>query len=83
MKKIKALNILAIIILLFSVGMITYRLIESIVYNVNGWYLAVPGPGLYKWYEIFNFNMMGDFIFVGPILVLGIVLLVFANKKEK
>lgn len=83
MKKIKALNILAIIILLFSVGMITYRLIESIVYNVNGWYLAVPGPGLYKWYEIFNFNMMGDIIFVGPILVLGIVLLVFANKKEK
>lgn len=83
MKKIKALNILAIIILLFSVGMITYRLIESIVYNVNGWYLAVPGPGLYKWYEIFNFNMMGDIIFVGPILVLGIVLLVFANKKDK
>ena len=83
MKKIKALNILAIIFLLFSVGMITYRLIESIVYNVNGWYLAVPGPGLYKWYEIFNFNMMGDIIFVGPILVLGIVLLVFANKKEK
>lgn len=83
MKKIKALNILAIIILLFSVGMITYRLIESIVYNVNGWYLAVPGPGLYKWYEIFNFNMMGDIIFVGPILVLGIGLLVFANKKEK
>lgn len=83
MKKIKALNILAIIFLLFSVGMITYRLIESIVYNVNGWYLAVPGPGLYKWYEIFNFNMMGDIIFVGPILVLGIVLLVFVNKKEK
>ena len=83
MKKIKALNILAIIFLLFSVGMITYRLIESIVYNVNGWYLAVPGPGLYKWYEIFNFNMMGDIIFVGPIFVLGIVLLVFVNKKEK
>ncbi len=83
MRKIKALNILAIIMLLFSVGIITYRLIESIVYNVNGWYLAVPGPGLYKWYEIFNFNMMGDIIFVGPIFVLGIGLLVFANKKEK
>lgn len=83
MRKIKALNLLAIIILLFSVGMITYRLIESIVYNVNGWYLAVPGPGLYKWYEIFRFNMMGDIIFVGPIFVLGIGLSVFANKKEK
>lgn len=83
MRKIKALNILAIIMLLLSVGMITYRLIESIVYNVKGWYLAIPGPGLYKWYEIFCFNMLGDIVFVGPIFILGVGLLVFANKKEK
>ena len=83
MRKIKALNILAIIMLLFSVGMMAYRLIESIVYNVNGWYLAIPGLALYKWYEIFCFNMLGDIIFVGPIFVLGVGLLVFVNKKEK
>ncbi len=83
MRKNKVLNILAIIMLLFSVGMIICRLIESIVYNVNGWYLAIPGPALFKWYEIFCFNMLGDIVFVGPIFILGVVLLVFANKKVK
>ena len=83
MKKNKVLKILAIIMLVFSVGMITYRLIESIVYNVNGWYLAIPGPALFKWYEIFCFNMLGDIVFVGPIFLLGVGLLFFSNKKRK
>ncbi len=83
MRKNKVLNILAIIMLLFSVGMIIYRLIESIVYNVNGWYLAIPGPALFKWYEIFCFNMLGDIVFVGTIFILGVVLLVFAKKESK
>ena len=81
MRKIKFLNILAIIMLLFSIGMVTYRLIESIVYNVNGWYLAIPGPALFKWYEIFCFNMLGDIVFVGPIFIIGLGLLIFTNKK--
>lgn len=81
MRKNKALNILATIMLIFSTGVVIYRLIESIVYNVNGWYLAIPGPALYKWYEIFCFNMLGDIIFVGPIFLLGIILLVFAKKQ--
>lgn len=83
MRKIKVLNILAIIMVLFSLGMIVYRLIESIVYNVNGWYLAIPGPALFKWYEIFCFNMLGDIVLVGPIFILGAGLLVFTNKKRK
>ena len=82
MRKNKALNILATIMLIFSTGVVIYRLIESIVYNVNGWYLAIPGPALYKWYEIFCFNMLGDIIFVGPIFLLGIILLVFAKKNN-
>lgn len=83
MRKNKVLNILAIIMLLFSVSMIIYRLIESIVYNVNGQYLAIPGPALFKWYEIFCFNMLGDIVLVGPIFILGVVLLVFVKKESK
>ncbi len=79
----KSFKYIAIIMLVFSVGMITYRLVESIVYNVNGWYLAIPGPALFKWYEIFCFNMLGDIVFVGPIFLLGVGLLFFSNKKRK
>lgn len=77
MKKTKVLNGLAIVALAFSIGMITFRLIESIVYNINGWRVIIPGPALYKWYEIFCFNVLGDFIFVGPILIFGVGLLIF------
>ena len=77
MKKTKVLNVLAIIALAFSVGMVAFRLIESIVYNINGWRLIIPGPALYKWYEIFCFNVLGDIIFVVPIFLLGVGLLVF------
>ena len=73
----KSFKYIAIIMLVFSVGMIT------IVYNVNGWYLAIPGPALFKWYEIFCFNMLGDIVFVGPIFLLGVGLLFFSNKKRK
>ena len=83
MKKIRVLNVLAIITFAFSIGVIAFRLIESIVYNINGWRVIIPGPALYKWYEIFCFNVLGDFIFVGPIIILGVGLLVFANVKRK
>ena len=83
MKKTKVLNGLAIVALAFSIGMITFRLIESIVYNINGWRVIIPGPALYKWYEIFCFNMLGDMLFVVPILLLGVGLLIFARVKRK
>lgn len=83
MRKVKILKILGIIMLLFSVGAIIYRLIESIVYNINGWYLTIPGPALFKWYEIFCFNMWRDIILVGPIFILGVLLLLLANRNKK
>ncbi len=83
MRKTKNLNILGIVMLLLPVGMIIYRLIESIVYNINGWHLIIPGPALFKWYDIFCFNIRTDIVFTGPIFILGVVLLVFANKKQK
>lgn len=82
MRKVKILKILGIILLLFSVGAIIYRLIESIAYNINGWYLTIPGPALFKWYEIFCFNMWRDIVFIGPIFILGVVLL-YANRNKK
>ncbi len=83
MRKNKILKTLGICMIIFSIGMILYRLIESIVYNVNGWHLTIPGPALYKWYEIFCFNVLGDVIsFVGPIFIVGVVLLVLAKKRK-
>ena len=82
MKKIKILNILAIIMLLFSIGMVIYRIIESIVYNVNGWYLAIPGPALFKWYEIFCFNLLMDSYYIVPSLIIGIILLIINHIKN-
>lgn len=83
MRKVKILKILGIIMLLFSVGEIIYRLIESIVYNINGWCLIIPGPALFKWYDIFSFNIRTDIIFVGPMFILGVVVLLFANRIKK
>lgn len=83
MKKNKIIYILSIVMLLFAVCMIAYRLIESIVYNINGWYLAIPGPALFNWYDIFLFNMLGDIVFVGPVFLLGVILLIFTNRNQK
>lgn len=83
MKKWKIINKISIIMLFVTLVVILYRLIEAIVYNVNGWYLAIPGPALFKWYEIFLFNLYGDFMYVAPIFIIGILLFVITKRKLK
>ena len=83
MKKWKIINKISIAMLLITPVVILYRLIESIVYNVNGWYLTIPGPALFKWYEIFMFNIFGDIMYIGPIFIIGILLFVITKRKLK
>ena len=78
----KIFKISGLVMIVFSLGMILYRLIESIVYQVNGWYLSAPGPALTKWNEIFVEKLLVYTFYVFPILLVGIILLASSFSKR-
>lgn len=79
----KRINKITKIILILLLIPYVYFLIKGIVYNLNGWYLAIPGPGLFKWYEIFLFEAIAYAIYSGIILIADIVVLIISSKKIK
>ena len=80
MKKLdKIFGISGLLMIIFSVGMLLYRLIESIVYQVNGWTIPAPGPSLSKWYDIFYEKVFFETIYVFPILLIGIIAFIISK----
>lgn len=82
-KKWKTINTITKIVLVLLLIPYVYCLVKGIVFQVNGWYLAIPGPALYKWYEIFLFEAMPYAIYSSLFLIADIVILIISNKKMK
>ncbi|MBE5819633.1 MAG: hypothetical protein E7310_02240 [Clostridiales bacterium] len=75
-------NITLILFIVFLIP-ILWWFIESIWYEANGYYYAIPGPALTKWYDIFLFKLMWYTMFLGIPAIADIVLLVISIVKIK
>lgn len=82
-KKWKIINAITKIILVLLLIPYLYYLVKGIVFQANGWYLSIPGPALFKWYEIFLFEVMPYAVYSAVFIIADIVLLIISNKKKK
>ncbi len=83
MKKWSVINKVTKILLVLLLIPYLYYLAKGIWYEANGIYLAIPGPALFKWYEIFLFEVIPYAVYSIFFIIADIVLMIISRRKAK